>query len=93
MQTVDLRLDPRWMVPVVPRGALSAHSIIIDAGRIVAVVPIAEAERDYDATEHLRLPTHALLPGLVNAHTHAAMSLLRGSADDIALTPWLQDHI
>jgi len=93
MQTVDLRLDPRWVVPVVPRGALAAHSIIIDAGRIVAVVPVAEADRDYDATEHLRLATHALMPGLVNAHTHAAMSLLRGSADDVALAPWLQDHI
>jgi len=93
MQTVDLRLDPRWVVPVVPRGALAAHSVIIDAGRIVAVVPVAEADRDYDATEHLRLATHALMPGLVNAHTHAAMSLLRGSADDVALAPWLQDHI
>jgi len=41
MQTVDLRLDPRWVVPVVPRGALAAHSVIIDAGRIVAVVPFA----------------------------------------------------
>jgi 5-methylthioadenosine/S-adenosylhomocysteine deaminase len=56
MQTVDLRLDPRWVVPVVPRGALTAHSIIIDAGRIVAVVPVAEADRDYDATEHLSSP-------------------------------------
>ena len=93
MQTVDLRLDPRWTVPVVPRGALTAHSVIIDGGRIVAVVPCADADRDYAASEHLKLPTHALLPGLVNAHTHAAMSLLRGSADDVALTVWLEEHI
>ncbi len=93
MQTVDLRLDPHWTVPVVPRGALAAHSVIIDAGRIVAVVPCAAADRDYTASEHLKLPTHALLPGLVNAHTHAAMSLLRGSADDVALTTWLEQHI
>lgn len=93
MQAVDLRLDARWVVPVVPRGALAAHSVIIDAGRIVAIVPVADADRDYDAAEHVRLATHALLPGLVNAHTHAAMSLLRGSADDIALAPWLEDHV
>ena len=93
MPTVALRLDPRWVVPIVPRGALTGHSVIVDDGRIVAVVPVAEAERDYDAAEHLMLPTHALLPGLVNAHTHAAMSLLRGSADDVALASWLQDHI
>jgi 5-methylthioadenosine/S-adenosylhomocysteine deaminase len=93
MQTVDLRLDARWTVPVVPRGALSACSVIIDAGRIVAIVPSAHANRDYAASEHLELPTHALLPGLVNAHTHAAMSLLRGSADDVPLVPWLKDYI
>ena len=93
MQTVDLRLDARWTVPVVPRGVLSAHSVIIDAGRIVAIVPFADADRDYAASEHLKLSAHALLPGLVNAHTHAAMSLLRGSADDVPLLPWLEDHI
>ncbi len=93
MEPVDLRIDARWVVPVVPRGVLAAHSIVIDAGRIVAIVPGADADRDYDAAEHVKLPAHALLPGLVNAHTHAAMSLLRGSADDMALTRWLQDHI
>lgn len=93
MQTVDLRLDPHWIVPVVPCGALTAHAVIIDAGRIVAVAPCAAADREYSSREQLKLPTHVLLPGLVNAHTHAAMSLLRGSADDITLTAWLEDHI
>ncbi len=93
MQIVDLRLDARWVVPVVPRGALAAHSVIVDAGRILAVAPTADAERAYDARVRVTLATHALLPGLVNAHTHAAMTLLRGSADDIPLKPWLEDHI
>lgn len=93
MQTVDLRLDARWVIPVVPSGALAAHSVIIDSGRIAAIVPTSEADRDYDAVERIALPSHTLLPGLVNAHTHAAMSLLRGSADDIALGPWLEQHI
>jgi 5-methylthioadenosine/S-adenosylhomocysteine deaminase len=93
MQIVDLRLDARWVVPVVPRGALAAHSVIVDEGRILAVAPTADAERAYDARVRVTLATHALLPGLVNAHTHAAMTLLRGSADDIPLKPWLEDHI
>lgn len=93
MQTVDLRIDARWVVPVVPSGALAAHSVIVDAGRILAIVRSADAEHGYDARERVALATHALLPGLVNAHTHGAMTLLRGSADDIALKPWLEDHI
>ena len=93
MKTIDLRLDARWTVPVVPRGALTAHAVIVDDGRIAAIAPCADADREYAAREHLKLPTHALLPGLVNAHTHSAMSLLRGSADDIGLTQWLEDHI
>jgi 5-methylthioadenosine/S-adenosylhomocysteine deaminase len=93
MQSVDLRVDARWVVPIVPRGALAAHSLIVDAGRIVALLPTADADRRYDAAERVLLPSHALLPGLVNAHTHAAMNLLRGSADDVALTKWLEEHI
>jgi 5-methylthioadenosine/S-adenosylhomocysteine deaminase len=62
-------------------------------GRIVAIVPTALAERDYVAREHVVLATHVLLPGLVNAHTHAAMSLLRGVADDVPLKAWLEQSI
>ncbi|MFN3595242.1 MAG: TRZ/ATZ family hydrolase, partial [Thiobacillaceae bacterium] len=42
---------------------------------------------------HLRLSDHALIPGLVNLHTHAAMTLLRGYADDLPLMTWLNDYI
>jgi 5-methylthioadenosine/S-adenosylhomocysteine deaminase len=91
--TVDLRLDARWIVPIEPAGVFEQHSIVIDGGRIVAVVPTASVEREYAARERLVLPTHALLPGLVNAHTHAAMTLLRGVADDVALQTWLERHI
>ena len=67
---VDLRLDPRWIVPVEPAGVLEQHVLLIDDGRIVALVPTATAERDYVARERVALPTHVLLPGLVNA-SHA----------------------
>jgi 5-methylthioadenosine/S-adenosylhomocysteine deaminase len=93
MLTVDLRLDARWVVPIAPAGALPDHSVLIDTGRIVAIVPTAQAEREYTAQERVRLPTHALLPGLVNAHTHGALSLLRGIADDVPLKVWLEEHI
>lgn len=93
MQKADLRIDAGWIVPVEPAGALHDHALIVDAGRIVAVVPPVRADEDFECREHLRLATHVLLPGLVNAHTHAAMSLFRGIADDVPLKVWLETHI
>ncbi|NKF22679.1 TRZ/ATZ family hydrolase [Solimonas marina] len=94
MQTVDLLLAPRWLVPIEPSGVvLDDHALVVDAGRIVAVLPRAEAQMRYAPRQTVELPTHALMPGLVNLHTHAAMSLLRGIADDLPLMEWLQNHI
>src|SRR5712671_7112097 len=94
MQTVDLLIDARWVIPVEPAGAvLDDHSVAVTAGRIVAVLPRAQAAERFQAREHLRLDRHALIPGLVNLHTHAAMTLLRGLADDLPLMAWLKDHI
>jgi 5-methylthioadenosine/S-adenosylhomocysteine deaminase len=90
---VDLRIDARWIIPIQPAGALSNHSLIVDAGCVVALAATAGVERAFAPREHVTLPTHVVLPGLVNAHTHAAMTLLRGIADDIALKPWLEEHI
>jgi 5-methylthioadenosine/S-adenosylhomocysteine deaminase len=93
MQAVDLRLDARWVIPVEPAGVLEAHAVLVDAGRIVAVVPADRADAAYAPRQRVVLPRHALLPGLVNAHTHAAMSLFRGVADDVPLQSWLEQHI
>jgi 5-methylthioadenosine/S-adenosylhomocysteine deaminase len=93
MQSVDLRLDAGWIVPIEPEGALPDHALIVDAGRIVALVPGAVADLRFEPRERLALPHHVLVPGLVNAHTHAAMSLYRGIADDIPLQVWLEQHI
>ncbi|MEZ5444948.1 MAG: TRZ/ATZ family hydrolase [Gammaproteobacteria bacterium] len=93
-QTVDLIVTGRWVVPVEPEGAvLEHHAVVVDAGRIVAVLPAAAALRQYAAREVVACDRHALIPGLVNAHTHAAMSLMRGYADDLPLMQWLQDYI
>jgi len=93
MQTVDLRIDPRWIVPIEPSGLIEGHALIVDGARIVAIVPLADAQSDYQPRAHIALSTHALIPGLVNAHTHAAMSLFRGIADDVPLSIWLEQEI
>ena len=93
MRTVDLRLDPKWIVPIEPAGVLSGHALIVDAGCIVAIVPTTVADGAYAARSHLELPGHVLTPGLVNAHTHAAMTLFRGVADDLPLQTWLEREI
>jgi 5-methylthioadenosine/S-adenosylhomocysteine deaminase len=90
---VDLRLDARWIVPIEPAGVLEQHTLVADGGRIVAVLPTAAVEHEYAARERLTFPNHVLLPGLVNAHTHAAMTLLRGIADDVTLQTWLEQHV
>ena len=92
-ETADTLIHPGWIVPVVPRGnVLEDYSISLSGDRITALLPRAEAQA-IDATLELDLPGHALLPGLINCHGHAAMSLLRGYADDEPLMPWLEQHI
>ena len=92
-KTADLLIHPDWIVPVLPHGVvLQNYSIALSGDRICAVLPRAEAE-SIDAQEILELPGQALLPGLVNCHGHAAMSLLRGYADDQPLMPWLEQYI
>ena len=91
---VDLRIDADWIIPVEPAGrVLDHHSLIVGEGRIQDILPSAEADARYLFRERVRLPGHALIPGLVNAHTHAAMTLLRGYADDLPLMTWLTQHI
>jgi 5-methylthioadenosine/S-adenosylhomocysteine deaminase len=92
-QPIDTLLLPRWLVPVEPEGALVDHALAIHQGAILDVLPAADARARYSAAEILSLPHHALIPGLVNLHTHAAMTLLRGFADDLPLMDWLQGHI
>jgi len=92
--TSKLLIAARWVVPVEPAQAvLENHAVAVRDGRIEAVLPRAEAEARYADYERAELPAHALIPGLVNAHTHAAMTLLRGVADDLPLMRWLEEHI
>jgi 5-methylthioadenosine/S-adenosylhomocysteine deaminase len=87
-------LCPRWIIPVEPAGAvLEAHCVAVRDGLIEAVLSRADAENRFSSYEKVDLGEHVLIPGLVNAHTHAAMSLMRGLADDLPLMRWLEEHI
>jgi 5-methylthioadenosine/S-adenosylhomocysteine deaminase len=94
MTVVDTLIHSRWIAPVEPAATLlEHHSIVIHEGRVVAILPTAQALTSYSATIEHSLDRHLLIPGLINAHTHAAMSLLRGLADDLPLNEWLNEHI
>ena len=94
MQSVDTLVEGRWVIPVEPEGVvLEHHTVVIDGGRIRAILPHAQARSGYTANRTVALREHALLPGLVNAHTHAGMTLMRGIADDLPLMRWLEEHI
>lgn len=87
-------LSARWVVPVEPAGAvLEHHAVAVRDGAIEKLLPAAEASSAFPNYQRLELPDHVLIPGLVNAHTHAAMALMRGLADDLPLMRWLQEHV
>jgi len=89
----DLLLLPQWVVPVEPAGALADHAVVVQDGRILDVLPADAAQTRYASAQTLALPGQALIPGLVNLHGHAAMSLFRGLADDLPLMDWLNQRI
>ena len=93
-KSVDTLIEAGWVIPIRPQNqALPEHAVVIDQQRIVEVLPTALAHEKYEATDSIDLSGHALMPGLINAHTHAAMSLFRGLADDLPLMTWLNEHI
>jgi len=94
MQHCDTLIVPRWCVPVTPSGeVLEDHAVAIIDGRIVAVLPDEQALAEYQPSVLVERPDHVLIPGLINAHTHAAMTLFRGLADDMPLETWLHEGI
>ncbi len=91
---IDTLIHARWIIPVEPESVIHEyHSLAIDKGRIVALLSTELAKQQFEAKTTEDLNNHALLPGFVNCHTHAAMSLMRGVADDLPLMDWLQNHI
>src|ERR1700680_1799208 len=75
----DLRIDARWIVPMTARGrGLENHSLVVRDGRILDILPSADASERYTATVAIQRPAHLLMPGMINTHTDAALSLFRG---------------
>ncbi len=91
---IDQVLEARWVIPVEPQGVVLEHHAVALAGDVIVdVLPIATAQAKYTNAQRVDLGEHALIPGLINAHTHNAMTLMRGLADDLPLMTWLQQHI
>jgi 5-methylthioadenosine/S-adenosylhomocysteine deaminase len=94
MQSVDLLVHGRWLVPMEPAGAvLEGYGLAVAGGRIVAVSPSSSLRQHYTAPVQIERPDHVLLPGFVNAHTHAAMSLLRSAPPQGSLRQWLRESV
>lgn len=93
-ESVDLIVHARWVLGAQDSHALmDEHCVVVKDDRIVDILPSDEAAKLYSAHSELSLAQHVLMPGMVNAHGHAAMSLLRGAADDLPLKSWLEDYI
>ena len=91
---VDLLIQARWIIPVEEDSVTyENHALVINDGIIIDLLPSKLSEQKYQAMTVKKLTDHALLPGLINSHTHSSMSLMRGIADDLPLMDWLQNHI
>ncbi len=94
MKPVDYLIHAGAIIPIEPTGAvLTQHSIAIENDKIVGLMPTEQAREKFAAQRVLQLPNHVLMPGLINLHTHSAMALMRGFADDVPLMTWLNQHI
>lgn len=94
IKNIDTLIHAQWVVPIDKKNSvLGDHSIAIENGLIVDVLPTEQAKQRYKASTEIDRTHHVVMPGFVNAHGHAAMSLMRGVADDIPLMTWLEEHI
>ena len=91
---IDTLIHAGWVIPVDTAQSIhKAYSLAINDGNILELLPTSEAREKYAALDEQVLTNHAIIPGLINSHTHAAMSLFRGLADDLPLMDWLNNHI
>ncbi|MGB4812361.1 MAG: TRZ/ATZ family hydrolase [Methylophilaceae bacterium] len=92
--SVDLMIEVRWLLPILPKNTLlENHCVVIQEGKIIEICSTLLSKSRFQAKETVVLNEHVLIPGLINLHTHAAMCLMRGLADDLPLMPWLEKHI
>jgi 5-methylthioadenosine/S-adenosylhomocysteine deaminase len=93
-QADEFIVAPHWLIPVEPTATiLTNHVAVIRNGKILAIAERTDARHQWPSARWIERPDHVLIPGLINAHTHASMALLRGCADDLPLDVWLNEHI
>lgn len=94
MEKIDQLIHAKWLLTGEnDNRILENHALAIKNGKIHAILPSQNAGEKYQAKTEHRYSSHALMPGLINSHTHAAMNLFRGLADDLELMDWLNHHI
>ncbi|MSQ80999.1 MAG: TRZ/ATZ family hydrolase [Candidatus Methylopumilus sp.] len=94
MQNVSAIISTKWICPVRPLNhVLEDHSIVIDDHQIIDIIDTKKVDALYTTNQHYQLHHHIVTPGLINTHTHAAMNLFRGYADDQSLHTWLNESI
>lgn len=87
-------VSARWVVPIEPSNTvLDNHTVVIENGNITNILPTGDALKHHPSATQIDRSDHVLIPGLINSHTHAAMNLFKGLADDLPLMDWLQNHI
>ena len=93
-EPVSLIIQGAWVLTMnARREVFSPGAVALKGAEIVAVGPPAELHQRYAPAQVLDYPQGLILPGLINAHTHAAMALFRGLADDLPLEEWLNNYI
>jgi 5-methylthioadenosine/S-adenosylhomocysteine deaminase len=91
---VDLILTNGTVLPLSPDSApITEGALAVANGWIIALGPKAQIGRSFEARQTIDARGGLIMPGLVNAHTHAPMALFRGLADDLPLKVWLEEYI
>ena len=91
---IDLIVRGDYVISMDDSGSVIENgAVAIDDGLILAIGPVEEITANFSAVETLAGRNRIVMPGLVNGHSHAAMTLLRGVADDLALMDWLNNYI
>lgn len=94
MENVDNLIHAKWIITCEETNqVLENHALAIKAGKIISILPSKEASEKFKATSEEHYTSHAVMPGFINSHTHVAMNVFRGLADDLELMDWLHHHI
>lgn len=94
MEQIDALIHAKWVITCdADNRVLDNHALAIHQGKIISILPSVEAKQKYQASREESYSEHAVLPGFINCHTHSAMTLFRGLADDLSLMDWLNNHI